>query len=61
MQRQVTELISAMKFKKILTEEGIQNFLHTWLSLPEVLLRIWTALVTLVSSDSANHTGGVEG
>lgn len=33
----------------------------TRLSLPDVLERIWTALVIQGSSVSANHTGGVEG
>lgn len=33
----------------------------TWLLVPFVLHKIWTAFVTLLSSLSANHTGGVEG
>ena len=33
----------------------------TWFSLPDVLLRIWTAFVISGSSTSANQTGGVDG
>lgn len=37
------------------------TWFRTWLFWPSVLLKICTAFVTLVSSLSANHTGGVDG
>lgn len=40
---------------------SIATWWRTWLSKPSVLLKIWTAFVILVSSESANHTGGTEG
>lgn len=43
------------------SRRSIDTWRITWLSKPSVLLRIWTAFVMLVSSESANHTGGTDG
>lgn len=39
----------------------IATWWSTWFSNPSVLLKICTAFVMLVSSESANHTGGTDG
>lgn len=59
--RRSTSVGSGRECRRHNSFKRIPTWFMTWLSMPEVLLSICTAFVTLVSSDSANHTGGVEG
>lgn len=60
-QTQSTSIGDEIEYSEFMSLAVTLTWFKTWLFWPSVVLSIWTAFVMLVSSLSANHTGGVDG